>query len=86
MKPMESSLGAARMMAVNPQGMRPTWSDPLHEIDQDGNLVQVLPRAEGVALGEYTVQQQIAPANTTLKIFANPPRWPNDEQLRDSHH
>jgi NADH-quinone oxidoreductase subunit M len=63
MKPMESSLGAARMMAVNPQGMRPTWSDPLHEIDQDGNLVQVLPRAEGVALGEYTVQQQIAPAN-----------------------
>jgi hypothetical protein len=23
----------------------------------------VLPRAEGVALGEYTVQQQIAPAN-----------------------
>jgi len=72
MKPMESSLGAARMMAVNPQGMRPTWSDPLHEIDQDGNLVQVLPRAEGVALGEYTVQQQIAPANHHFENLREP--------------
>ncbi len=72
MKPMESSLGAARMMAVNPQGMRPSWSDPLHEIDQDGNLVQVLPRAEGVALGEYTVQQQIAPANHHFENLDKP--------------
>lgn len=72
MKPMESSLGAARMMAVNPQGMRPSWSEPLHEIDQDGNLVQVLPRAEGVALGEYTVQQQIAPANHHFENLREP--------------
>ncbi len=72
MKPMESSLGAARMMAVNPQGMRPSWSEPLHEIDQDGNLVQVLPRAEGVALGEYTVQQQIAPANHHFENLHEP--------------
>lgn len=72
MKPMESSLGAARMMAVNPQGTRPSWSEPLHEIDQDGNLVQVLPRAEGVALGEYTVQQQIAPANHHFENLREP--------------
>jgi len=39
LKPMEASIGAARMMAVNPQGLRPSWSDATQEIDEKQNLV-----------------------------------------------
>jgi len=36
---MEASLGAARMMAVNPVDQRPSWADASHEIDAEQNLV-----------------------------------------------
>ncbi|MBC8064369.1 MAG: NADH-quinone oxidoreductase subunit M [Chlorobia bacterium] len=39
LKPMEASLGAARMMAINPTGTRPVWSDDAHQIDEQMNLV-----------------------------------------------
>jgi len=39
LKPMEASLGAARMMAVNPESQRPSWADSTQEIDADQNLV-----------------------------------------------
>jgi len=39
LKPMEASIGAARMMAINPSGQRPSWKDESHEIDPEMNLV-----------------------------------------------
>ncbi len=39
LKPMEASIGAARLMAINGEGTRPTWADPTQEIDNDLNLV-----------------------------------------------
>lgn len=39
LKPMESAIGAARMMAINPAGQRPVWSDEAHQIDAEMNLV-----------------------------------------------
>lgn len=40
LKPMEASLGAARMMALNPESMRPAWNDLKLDMDAQGNLVQ----------------------------------------------
>ena len=40
LKPMESAIGATRMMAVNPVGLRPVWSDPTHQIDANMNFVR----------------------------------------------
>lgn len=39
LQPMEASLGAARMMAINPTGARPSWSDEAHQIDEKMNFV-----------------------------------------------
>lgn len=39
LKPMEASIGAARLMAINPAGQRPVWDDANHEIDEKLNLV-----------------------------------------------
>ena len=39
LKPMEASIGAARLMAINPAGQRPVWDDESHEIDEKLNLV-----------------------------------------------
>lgn len=39
LQPMESAIGAARMMAINPQGQRPVWADDSHQIDAEMNLV-----------------------------------------------
>ena len=44
LKPMEASLGAARMMALQPEGMRPVWSDYSMDIATNGDLVQGPPR------------------------------------------
>ncbi|MEQ1822620.1 MAG: NADH-quinone oxidoreductase subunit M [Fimbriimonadaceae bacterium] len=38
LKPMEKSITATRMMAINPVGQRPTWRDNTHEIDVAGGL------------------------------------------------
>jgi NADH-quinone oxidoreductase subunit M len=39
LKPMESAIGATRMMAINPEGQRPAWSDATHQIDEEMNFV-----------------------------------------------
>lgn len=53
LKPMEASIGAVQMMALNPVGERPTWDNPSREIDEKGNLV------------EY-IQEQGSPPTTKL--------------------
>lgn len=63
LKPMEASLGAVRMMALNPVGSRPSYADLGMEIDSKGNLVQVEPRERDSDLGQYTTIREIAPAN-----------------------
>ena len=39
LKPMEASVGAARLMAINGVDQRPTWADDSQDIDEDMNLV-----------------------------------------------
>lgn len=39
LKPMESSIGAVRLMAIAPEGSRPVWDEPEQEIDAKMNLV-----------------------------------------------
>lgn len=63
LKPMERALGATRHMAVNPPGLRPTWTDLSLEVDSQGNLVRVPPRRVNGDLGFTTVIEQVAPAN-----------------------
>ena len=43
LKPMEASLNATRMMALNPREERPIWSAE-RKIDPAGNLVRVIGR------------------------------------------
>ncbi len=38
LKPMESSIQAARLMAINPAGQRPSWEDDTQAIDLDGTV------------------------------------------------
>ncbi len=50
---MDASLNAARLMAVNPAGQRPSWAEPTHEITAKGQLVEVAPREnlwEGISV------------------------------------
>lgn len=63
LKPMEASIGAARMMAVNPAGMRPSWKQLELEIDEKGDLVQVETRDASAVGGPVRVVRTIAPAN-----------------------
>jgi NADH-quinone oxidoreductase subunit M len=63
LKPMEASIGAARMMAINPQGQRPTWSNLQMEMDSRGNLVSVAPRTRSDLDRKPTILSVIAPAN-----------------------
>ena len=39
LKPMEASVGAVRMMAINPAGQRPSWANAAHSMDEKMNLV-----------------------------------------------
>lgn len=41
LKPMEKAVAATRLMVVNSNGVRPTWADPSHEIDDQGNFVKI---------------------------------------------
>jgi NADH-quinone oxidoreductase subunit M len=50
LKPMEASIAATRLMAIAPEGQRPTWSDLTHEIDRDMNLV-VLENRDSTKMG-----------------------------------
>jgi hypothetical protein len=58
LKPMEASATAARMMALNPAGSRPTWSDPTLDIDSKGQLVRT---SDGQT-------QLVSPANLHFKF------------------
>lgn len=42
--PMERSIGAVRLMAINPEGKRPSWSVIDQDIDEKGRLMTVAPR------------------------------------------
>lgn len=62
LKPTEAALGATRMMAVNPPGARPAWSDLSMEVDERGDLVRVNElRVVGGDMESYTVESVIAP-------------------------
>lgn len=54
LKPMEASVAATRMMAMNPVGQRPSWKDTSMEIDleHDGALVQ---NGRQLAIGEANI-------------------------------
>ncbi len=64
LKPMEASIGATRMMALNPEGKRPSWENPSHEIDAKGNLVRVAP-----GTSEAPVQGEIIAAGDQQPVF-----------------
>ena len=67
--PMEASVGATRMMAINHVGQRPVWDDLSMEIDTSsnmdtrGSLVNVGKRGEDELLVEAKTISQIAPAD-----------------------
>ena len=63
LKPMEKSIGATRMMAINPVGQRPSWSADMMEIDDEGNLVNVGPRTAEQMGDPIPSKILIAPAN-----------------------
>jgi NADH-quinone oxidoreductase subunit M len=44
MQPMERAIGAARMMATNDPGFRPSWSNYERDVDEKGQLVDLQPR------------------------------------------
>lgn len=59
LKPTEAAIGATRQMALNAEGKRPMWANPAHEIDAEGNLVEVTRAADG----KVTITGIIAPAD-----------------------
>lgn len=63
LKPMEKSIGAARMMTVNPAGQRPAWNNPNHEIDAQGNLVIIEGRTDDYSEEPAAGMEIIAPAD-----------------------
>lgn len=64
LKPMEASLGAARHMALNPAGLRPSWADLTMDVDAKGNLVRVEERNPAALVVAPVVRETLAPANT----------------------
>ncbi|MFI5385515.1 MAG: NuoM family protein [Fimbriimonadales bacterium] len=76
LKPMEASIGAVRLMAINSAYERPTWADKKQEIDENMNLV---------ARGKI-----IAPAKLYFDLKGNPSgggavALDLDEQARVDH-
>jgi NADH-quinone oxidoreductase subunit M len=63
LEPMEASLNAARMMALNPAGQRPSWNDLTLEIDFEGNLARVGERSRDSLEARPRFLEMIAPAN-----------------------
>jgi hypothetical protein len=63
LKPMEASVGATRMMALNPAGLRPSWKDLNTEIVADGSLVATKPRTQEQLGEEPIVDRILSPAN-----------------------
>ncbi len=68
-KPMEASIGAVRMMALNPEGKRPTWNDLSLEIDPRGNLTRVEDRTQDELLGGAAIfKEVVVPANLYVPL------------------
>jgi NADH-quinone oxidoreductase subunit M len=61
--PMEKSIAAARQMAVNEPGKRPSWTDPMLEIGENGDLVRVQEDRQPLEMDRYTVASTVSPAN-----------------------
>jgi len=70
-KKMEPSINAVRMMALNDEGMRPSYGDPTQEIDENGNFVKTSKRSVD-ALVPFTTIKQIVPANYNFPAPEDP--------------
>jgi NADH-quinone oxidoreductase subunit M len=66
LKPMEASIGAARMMALEPVGTRPTWENLELEIDGKLNLVYAGPRG----------RHELGPPRADAEILARAKLYP----------
>lgn len=55
LQPMERALGAARQMALNPEGERPNWQDLSLDIDSHGRLVRLAPRIRAESFSDTQV-------------------------------
>jgi len=67
LKPMETSVNAVRLMALNEPGKRPSWATTEMEIDEKGNLLAVQ-RREPNQLQSFSPKGMIAPANQQFKF------------------
>jgi NADH-quinone oxidoreductase subunit M len=67
LKPMETSINAVRLMALNEPGKRPSWATTEMEIDEKGNLLAVQ-RREPNQLQAFSPKGMIAPANHQFKF------------------
>jgi len=67
LKPMETSVNAVRLMALNEAGKRPSWATTEMEIDEKGNLLAVQ-RREPNQLQSFSPKGMIAPANQQFKF------------------
>jgi NADH-quinone oxidoreductase subunit M len=73
--PMEASLGAARQMALNPAGSRPTWDDLSLEIDRAGNLARVEERTAEALAAQPRFVEILVPAHLHFPhVKALPPQ------------
>lgn len=63
-KPMEASLQATRLMAVNAPGERPMWGVMTQEIDATGRLIEVAPRE---SLTDYSLVRVISEAKLNFE-------------------
>lgn len=85
-KPTESALGAVRLMAINPVGMRPVWNRMDQEIDSTGQLVLVDPRMpDSKTLGSYNVRDVISPNRMNFETVTAPVSAQNPDTLEVAH-
>jgi len=83
LKPMEASLAATRLMALQPAGERPDWKDLTLEIDARGNLARVAERTRSqVSTAEPQVLGVIVPRKLHFDWSATAAR--QVEKPRDS--
>jgi Proton-conducting membrane transporter len=64
LKPMEASIGATRMMALNKAGGRPVWKNLDTEMDTDGSLIQTSPRTQDQLSEKPIFARLLAPADS----------------------
>lgn len=79
LKPMEASMNATRMMALNPVGEKPSWADSSLEINHRGDLVRLNERTQAEIaaydpLRDSTTADIVARANFAFKLPEDPNR------------